>query len=80
MCGLHVWERYGRPVFEQCEAVLIPLGGGAIAHSTDLTRSHLAPCHDINYSRCLPEPSGASNPRTSHLAVCTCVNAQMTDV
>ena len=44
------------PVFEHRAAVPTPLGGGTIAHSPIRT-AHLAPCHDIRYSRCLPEPS-----------------------
>ena len=43
----------GWPVFEHREAVPTPLGGGTIAHSPIRT-AHLAPCHDIRYSRCLP--------------------------
>ena len=45
-------------MFEHRGAVLTPLGGGAIAHSL-IRPAHLALCHDIRYSRCLPEPSGA---------------------
>ena len=45
--------------------------GRSLIHRSEPLTSHLAPCHDIHYSRCLPEPSGASNPRT-HLAVYTC--------
>ena len=56
-------------MFEHREAVPTPLGGGTIAHSPIRT-AHLAPCHDARYSRSLPGPSGASNPRT-HLAVYT---------
>ena len=40
-------------VFEHRGAVLTPLGGGTIAHSL-IRPAHLAPCHDIRYSRCLP--------------------------
>ena len=43
----------GWPVFEHRRAVLTPLGGGTIAHSL-IRPAHLAPCHDIRYSRCLP--------------------------
>ena len=68
----------GWPVFEHREAFLTPLGGGTIAHSLIRT-AHLAPCHDIRYSRCLPEPSGASNPRT-HLAVYTCGSGRLAGV
>ena len=68
--GLHVWERVGWPVFEHRGAVLTSFGGGMIAHSPS-GPAHLAPCHDIRYSRCLPEPAGASNPRT-HLVVYSC--------
>ena len=50
----------GEWMFEHHGAVPTPLGGGAIAHSL-IRPAHLAPCHDIRYSRCLPEPSGASN-------------------
>ena len=53
----------GWPVFEHREAVTAPPGDGTIAHSL-IRPAHLALCHDIRYSRCLPEPSGASNPRT----------------
>ena len=45
-------------VFEHREAVLTPPGGGTIAHSL-IRPAHLAPCHNIRYSRCLPEPSSA---------------------
>ena len=50
------WRRagvVGWPVFEHRGAVLTPLGGGTIAHSL-IRPAHLAPCHDIRYSRCLP--------------------------
>ena len=41
-------------MFEHFEAVPTPPGGGKIDHS--LSRpAHLALCHDIRYSRCLPE-------------------------
>jgi hypothetical protein len=43
----------GWPVFEHRGAALTPLGGGTIAHSL-IRPAHLAPCHDIRYSRCLP--------------------------
>ena len=57
----HIWRStrvgaVGWPVFEHREAVPTPLGGGTIAHSPIRT-AHLAPCHDIRYSRCLPEPA-----------------------
>ena len=68
----------GWPVFEHREAVPTPPGGGTIAHSLIRT-AHLAPCHDIRYSRCLPEPSGASNPRT-HLEVYTCGSGRLDGV
>ena len=53
-------EAVGWLVFEHREAFLTPLGGGTIARSLIRT-AHLAPCHDIRYSRCQTEPSGASN-------------------
>jgi hypothetical protein len=65
-------------MLEHREAVPTPLGGGTIAHSPILP-AHLAPCHDIRYSRCLPEPAGASNPRTL-LAVYTCGSGRLTGV
>ena len=37
-------------MFEHREAVPTPLGGGTIAHSP-IRPAHLAPCHDIRYSR-----------------------------
>ena len=45
----------GKWMFEHCEAVLTPPGGGAVDHSPSRP-AHLAPYHDIRYSRCLPEP------------------------
>ena len=45
----------GEWMFEHHGAVPTPLGGGAIAHSL-IRPAHLAPCYDIRYSRCLPEP------------------------
>ena len=65
----------GEWMFEHREAVPTPLGGGTIAHSL-IRPAHLAPCHDIRYSRCLPEPSAPSNPRT-HLVVYTCGTRQL---
>ena len=61
----HIWRStrvgaVGWPVFEHREAFFTLLSGATIAHSLIRT-GHLAPCHDIRYSRCLPEPSGASN-------------------
>ena len=52
----------GKWMFEHCEAVLTQPGGGAVDHSPSRP-AHLAPYHDIRYSRCLPDPSGASTPR-----------------
>ena len=49
---------FGWPVFEHREAFLTPLGGGTITRSLIRT-AHLAPCHDIRYSRCQTEPSKA---------------------
>ena len=40
----------GWPVFEHCAVVLTPPGGGTITHSP-IRPAHLAPCHDIRYSR-----------------------------
>ena len=79
----HIWRStrvgvFGWPVFEHREAFLTPLGGGTIARSLIQT-AHLAPCHDIRYSRCQTEPSGASNPRT-HLAVYTCGSGRLAGV
>ena len=51
----------GWPVFEHREADPTPLGGGTIAYSL-IRPAQLAPCHDIRYSWCLPEPSGDSVP------------------
>ena len=68
----------GKWMFEHRGAVPTPLGGGAIAHSL-IRPAHLAPCHDIRYSRCLPEPSGASNPRT-HLVVYTFESGRLAGV
>ena len=69
-------------MFEHREAVLAPLGGETIAHSL-IRPAHLAPCHDIRYSQCLPEPAGtaagASNPRTPR-AVYTCGSGRLADV
>ena len=44
----------GWPVFEHRVAVPTPPGGGTITHSL-IRLAHLAPCHDIRYSRCLPD-------------------------
>ena len=57
----------GWPVFEHCAVAPTPPGGGTITHSP-IRPAHLAPCHDIRYSRRPAEPSGASNSRT-HLVV-----------
>ena len=46
----------GEWMFEHREAVLAPLGGETITHSL-IRPAHLAPCHDIRYSQCLPEPA-----------------------
>ena len=45
----------GEWMFEHHGAVPTPLGGGSIAHSL-IRPAHLAPCYDIRYSWCLPEP------------------------
>jgi hypothetical protein len=79
----HIWRStrvgvFGWPVFEHREAFWIPLGGGTIARSLIRT-AHLAPCHDICYSRCLPDPSCASIPRT-HLAGYTCGSGRLAAV
>ena len=42
----------GEWIFEHREAVSTPLSDGTIAHSL-IRHAHLAPCHDIRYSRCL---------------------------
>ena len=42
----------GERIFEHREAVPTPLGGRLIAHSL-IGPTHLAPCHDIRYTRCL---------------------------
>ena len=65
-------------MFEHYEAAPTPLGGGSIAHSL-IRPAQRAPYHDIRYSRCLPGPSGASNPRT-HLAVYTCGSGRLAGV
>ena len=60
--GVQGAEPLGSPVFEHRAAVPTPHGGGTIDHSL-IRPAQLAPCHDIRYSRCLCELSGASNPR-----------------
>ena len=67
----HIWRStrvgaVGWPVFGHRGVVLTPLGGGTIAHSPT-GPDHLAPCHDTSYSRCLPEPVGASGPIREHI-------------
>ena len=65
-------------MFEHREAVPTPLSGGTIAHSLILP-AHLAPCHDIRYSRWLPDSLVRSNSQLEnafgelHVCVCVCV-------
>ena len=68
----------GEWMFEHREAVTTQLGGETIDHSL-IRPAHLAPCHDIRYSRRPAEPSGASNSRT-HLVVCTCGSGRLAGV